>query len=279
MKFLDLSTLKIIGQRKNKEEVRYICPFCKERKGTPDIKGHFYVNLKEGLFHCFRCDASIKTTGYFLESHTFKRPTKKPLDTIKILKRPRWYSSLTESKKGFFPYYNRYAKSRGVTKEDIERYDIGFTTDLEDPLFGRLIFCHFDRLAILDFLQGRWVLEDIPTSYKYLSSGDKPLFKSFEGKVKCGLIVEGIFDLIRASKFIPTAALLGHSISAKQKKEIGESFSEKVILALDADAVEEIIPCMKMFIEDIEVQPVFLPKKDLSEMENGEVEKFIKKFL
>lgn len=43
-------------------ETRYNCPFCILIGKTPDTKGHLYVNWSKGVYHCFRCGASGKTT-------------------------------------------------------------------------------------------------------------------------------------------------------------------------------------------------------------------------
>jgi len=280
MKFLDLSTLKLVGKRANGKELRYICPFCKERRGTPDTKGHLYVNLDQGIYHCFRCDASPKNTNLYIYSSIYKRAVdrNKPLGSSGI-SLPKDYCFLHESAKDFFPIFGEYARERGITDMDEVKYDIGFTIDLNDPFFGRLIFCYFEDIdqenLNLVFYQGRWVLES-ENPCKYLSCGDKPLFKSFRGQVKEGIIVEGFFDMVKASRFIPSAAILGHSISDKQSESITKSFSDKVILALDSDVPGDIIHCIKK-IKGPTVIPIFLPKKDIDEMNNSEIERLIRK--
>lgn len=37
-------------------EMRADCPFCIQRKGTPDSKRHLYVSRHKPAAHCFRCD-------------------------------------------------------------------------------------------------------------------------------------------------------------------------------------------------------------------------------
>jgi len=278
MKFLDLSTLKLVGKRANGKELRYICPFCKERRGTPDTKGHLYVNLDQGIYHCFRCDASPKNTNLYIYSSIYKRA--KSISETSTISLPKDYCFLTESKKDFFPVFGEYARERGITNADEVKYNIGFTIDLNDPFFGRLIFCYFEEginEGVLDlaFYQGRWVLES-ENPCKYLSCGDKPLFKSFMGQEKKGIIVEGFFDMVKASRFVPSAAILGHSISDKQSESITKSFSDKVILALDSDVPGDIIHCIKK-IKGPTVIPIFLPKKDIDEMDDSEIERLIRK--
>ena len=280
MRFLDLSTLKLVGKRKGDKELRYICPFCKERRGTPDTKGHLYVNLDQGIYHCFRCDASPKTTNLYIYSSIYKRVFEFISETSTVFL-PNDYCFLKESNKDFFPIFKEYAKERGITKDDESKYYMGFTIDLDNPFFGRLIFCYFEDIGPGDwdlvFYQGRWILES-ENPCKYLSCGNKPLFKSFQGQVKVGMIVEGFFDMVKASRSIPSAAILGHSISDKQSESITKSFSDKVILALDSDVPGDIIYCIKK-IKGPTVIPIFLPKKDIDEMDDSEIERLIRKII
>jgi DNA primase len=53
------------------EEYLYKCPFCEERKGSPDTKGNMYVNNKKLLYFCHRCGAK----GYIsddIKGYTFE---------------------------------------------------------------------------------------------------------------------------------------------------------------------------------------------------------------
>lgn len=284
MRFLDLSALKLVGKRKGDKQLRYICPFCKERRGTPDTKGHLFVDLNQGIYHCFRCDASPKKTNLYIYSSIYKRVFEQPKfisETSTTIFLPNDYCYLKESTENFFPIFEEYVKERGITKDDEYKYNMGFTIDLNNPFFGRLIFCYFDEVAKEDwdlvFYQGRWVLES-ENPCKYLSCGDKPLFKSFRGQVKKGMIVEGFFDMVKSSRFIPSAAILGHNITEKQGISITKSFSEKVILALDSDVPGDIIHCVKQ-IKGPEVIPIFLPRKDIDEMDDNEVERLIRKVI
>jgi hypothetical protein len=38
-------------------EHRFLCPFCPEKKGSPDTKHHLYVNPGKETWICFRCDS------------------------------------------------------------------------------------------------------------------------------------------------------------------------------------------------------------------------------
>jgi DNA primase len=269
MKFLNPSELKYMGQR-SKDIAKYNCPFCIERRGSPDSGGHLRINMSLGIYHCFKCDASMRTTGIFLRLTSFKPSSKKEVLTKKAVKLPQDFYPLLESKDDFFPIFKEYGRQRKLKTSEVLKYKIGFTADLSDPMFGRLIFPHYDEETDkLDFIQGRTVFED-DEGPRYYSLGDKPLFKSFTGSVNSGVLVEGIFDVIKASRVVPSAALFGHTISLKQKEQIHESFSKRIVIALDADASESIIFCMEQ-IKDREIIPILLRKKDVDEFNESDL--------
>ena len=262
MRILNPSELKEAGRRGH--DIRYNCPFCGERKNSPDLKGHLHINMNLGVYHCFRCDASMKTTGIFLRLTSFKSLSKNEIPKKREVKLPEDFYSLFKSRDDFFPLFKEYIKFRVIRTSDVKKYKMGFTADLNDPMFGRLIFPHYDEdTNKLDFIQGRTVFED-DEGPRYYSLGDKPLFKSFRGSVDSGVLVEGVFDVIKASRVVPSAALFGHTISSKQKEQIYKSFSKRIVIALDADASESIISCMEQ-IKDREIIPILLRKKDVDE--------------
>ena len=57
--FLDLKTLV----KKSRHEEVYICPFCVELTGSPDVEGKFYYNIVKQVGHCFRCGTVIVSGG------------------------------------------------------------------------------------------------------------------------------------------------------------------------------------------------------------------------
>lgn len=268
MRFLNPSELKEAGRRGL--DIRYDCPFCKERKGSPDTKGHLHINMNLGVYHCFRCDASMRTTGIFLRLTSSKSSYKNEVSKKREVKLPEDFYYLFQSRDDFFPIFKEYIKLREIKTPEIRKYKMGFTADLNDPMFGRLIFPHYDEETNkLDFIQGRTVFED-DEGPRYYSLGDKPLFKSFVGSVNSGVLVEGVFDVIKASRVVPSAALFGHTISQKQKEQIHESFSKRIVIALDADASESIISCMEQ-IKDREIIPLLLRKKDVDEFTESDL--------
>jgi len=258
--------MNLILVSKRKGEEIYLCPFCVTRsaKKTPDLKGHLHVNKTKGVYNCFRCGASPKATGYIPVLPDYPKRIFKELEEKEKAKTPSGFVPLRESGDDFFPYYIDYAIKRGVTDEDISKYNMGFDIDPYSPFYGRLIFHFYDDSGKLTFLQGRAISEDLEP--KYWSNGIKTLGKSFSGSVSEGLIVEGFFDLIKSSRIIPTGAIFSHRVKDKNMKFlITKSFKSRIFLAIDSDVPGAFISFIREF-SNREIIPLFLHKKDIGDM-------------
>lgn len=272
-KFLDLQESMFFKRERN-GELRYNCPFCIERRGSPDTKGHLHINIDRGIYHCFRCDASFKNTGVIIRRFYKVNENRKEIIT-KTVELPQPYYSLYESNEDFFPVFSKYAESRSITRGDIKRYNIGFTGNINSPFFGRLIFCWIENKKVT-FFQGRDVIGNSP---KYLSMGNKPFFSSFDNPVDCAVVTEGIFDMVNASRIIPSGAVLGHSVSPEQRDTIKYLIKKKIITVFDSDCYRAIIPFISMFPDRI-VCPIFLTeRKDLGEMNPDEIRNVLRKWI
>lgn len=260
--------------KKGKEEI-YLCPFCVSRIKTPDhLPGHLHVNKEKGLYHCFRCGASPKATGYIPVIPNYFQRVFKEEEEKAAPKLPSDFVPLSESSSDFFPHFKHYALSRGITPEHARRFKIGFTLDTFSPFYGRLIFQFFDDKG-LQFIQGRAVSADI--NPPYWSSGMKILGKSFDNSVDEGVIVEGVFDLIKSSQIVPTGVIFGNRIRDKRMKDmVKKSFKKRIFIALDADVPGSLITFIKEF-PDREVYPIFLRKKDFGSLTIKEIEEILKR--
>jgi len=266
--------LIFMSKSKGGKEELYLCPFCVSRIKSPDHPpGHLQVNKEKGVYNCFRCGASPKSTGYIPVIPQYPQRIFKEEDEKKKTRLPDSFVSLNESSEDFFPYYMQYAVDRGVTKDHIERFQIGFILDSYSPFYGRLIFQFFDDSGKLQFIQGRAVSDDMEPPY--WSNGQKILAKSFEGSVDEGVVVEGIFDLIKSSQVVPTGVIFGNKVrDERMKLMIRRSFKKKIFIALDADMPGALISFIKEF-PDREVCPIFLRKKDFGSLEKEEIQKIL----
>ena len=127
-----------VGTSLKGDEQAHHCPFCHHHKKK------LQINLNTQKWHCWVCDAKGKKIQTLLKRlHVDSKRIKKvyeiygddyivskTTDEEKVeLRLPSEFKSLLNKPKGLNPLYKKvvqYAKDRGITKEDIIRYNIGF---------------------------------------------------------------------------------------------------------------------------------------------------------
>lgn len=60
VRYIPIQILETFGYdvvHQSGKELVYICPYCRERNGTPDQRGHLYVNVDNLTYFCQRCGA------------------------------------------------------------------------------------------------------------------------------------------------------------------------------------------------------------------------------
>ena len=141
---------------KNDEQAHY-CPFCHHHKKK------LQINLKTQYWHCWVCDAKGRKIQRLLKRlHVDSRKQKKLYEIYgddyivyskdteeeKVeLRLPNEFQSLLKVPKGKInPVYRRalkYAEERGITREDIRRYNIGYCDS--GHYANRIIIPSYDR--------------------------------------------------------------------------------------------------------------------------------------
>ena len=128
-----------VGTSLRGNEQAHHCPFCHHHKKK------LQVNLETQQWHCWVCDSKGRKIQTLLRRlHVDSKKIKKvyeiygddyivsatPTDEEKVeLRLPSEFKSLLVEPKGLNPLYRKvvqYAKDRGITKEDIIRYNIGY---------------------------------------------------------------------------------------------------------------------------------------------------------
>ena len=268
------------------DEHIYYCPFCHHHKKKMN------VNIDNQKWHCWVCDAkgqkiynllkrlnvdkSVLTTINKIYGENTKY-TKKQEEVKYELFLPKEFISLVKKPSGFMPHWNHaknYIKSRGITDEDIVKYNIGFC---KDGLYaGRVIIPSYDGSGQLNYFIARTIYDNEKYPYK-----NPPISKDV---VALGnhinwdepiTLVEGIFDAIAVKrnviplfgKFIPKSLI--STIFLKKVKHIN--------IMLDMDAQEQALKYTTFFNnQQINTKNIIPTSKDAGEMGFSTVNQIIK---
>ena len=210
-----------IRKPKNNESI-YKCIKC----GRPKL----YVNLLNGLYHCFRCGFSGK-----LKTKINLSDLKNVRDAIiddsnnemKLI--PLKTIQLTEEQK-------QKLKDRGITDQDIKFYNIcGRKSDHRIQIPNYVYGCLTDFICAWEW--DKTLVTDKNPKYLNISSIKKSnlVFNlhNIEDNIDQIIICEGIFNAITAGK--NAVATLGCDISDKQCDLILDKKPKCILIALDSD--------------------------------------------
>ena len=239
------------GPRHRPFEYYAVCPFP-DCEGSTDYK--LGINLKTGVYHCFRCKAKgkikneeefglltndIEESTQFMDiknriNGAFTRfsPDRKSYDLDKMS------DPLTEQGT---PISYQYIKQRGFSDEEIQKYNLRvgkpfFDKERGQDNFswsGRLMFPFIAEGETL-FIVGRTVNGREP---KYLNTATGKSFAVYGIEEVNGsecIICEGIISAIAASRAtgIPAVAILGKTATTEQLSRI-KAKCDKVYVSLD----------------------------------------------
>jgi len=249
----------ILGEPKMHNDYRcqmsFDCPTCSyDIKGLEhgDGKGNFEVNYKYNVYKCWVCAETHDTHGSIyklikkygtpkqLKKYQLLRPEEDDNGikrTYKSVRLPKEFIPFSKASLGlkmtpqFKTAYN-YIKSRNITDEMCQRYNIGFC--LTGLYENRIIIPSYDANGHLNYFIARSYLTKTKMKYKNpeaqkeiiifnenLIEWDKPIY-----------IVEGAFDSI----FIPNAIpMLGKFMSDYLFDTLYQK-AKKIIIVLDPDA-------------------------------------------
>lgn len=205
-------------------EIKYCCPFC------TDSRFRCYWNPEKNVYYCHNCGAR----GH---GHPFKDSKDFFLKNQEEFLVPKIKTDL--EKISIFPlktapkYLQDYALKRHLTLEDINTFNIGWTSQFEYK--NRLIFPLYNEENELIFFQARGIFDNQIPKYKTWKGCKKSNFLYDARKIKTTeniIIVEGILNAIS----IGGIAVLGKDPSNFQIENLcalGNSF----IVYLDFDAL------------------------------------------
>ena len=238
----------------SKGQISFDCPVCSyEIKGLEhgDGKGNLEINYKHNVYKCWVCAESHETHGSLfrlikkygtskqLKKYQLLRPEDDdaPKRTYKQVRLPKEFIPFKSVTQGLrltpqFKQAWNYIKSRNITDEMIERFNIGFC--YQGLYEHRIIIPSYDLNKNLNYFIARSYLSRTKMKYKnpevdkdsliwneHLINWDEPIF-----------IVEGAFDSIFLNNSIP---MLGKYMTQNLFNRLYNS-AKKIIIVLDPDA-------------------------------------------
>lgn len=238
-----------LGKSKGDKKSNYsfYCPFCNHRK--PKL----VVNIKTGKYNCWTCHPPTKgNTPVSLlvklkapreavaEMKSYFSSDKTEIESVQYetVHLPKEFLSLSEPEDSLD--YKRalsYAKSRGITEEDILKYNIGYCK--HGRYADRLIVPSYDANGRINYFVARSYNKRSGTSYDAPSCNKEEII-GFENTINWKvpvILCEGAFDAIAIKRnAIP---LFGKTILNSLMLKLVSSEVKTVYLALDADAIKQ----------------------------------------
>lgn len=255
------------------EEAVYFCPFCNHYKKKLEI------NLETQLWECWVCHArgrSLRSLfkqlrvnhAYYVELYKIigKGVPKRISDEqSEVLALPQEFHPLSSPKNSMeFGAALSYLTSRGITKDDIIRYNIGYCEYGEYA--KRIVIPSYDDEGNLNFFSSRTYYDNL---FKYKNPPWSKDIIGFQLLINwdCPVtLVEGALDAIAIRKnAIP---LFGTTMSYMLKEAIVANGVSRVNIVLDNDALKKAIEIYdfigQLQVHEIDVHLLKLDDKDPS---------------
>lgn len=266
------------GKRTARGNQSYYCPFCNHHK--PKLEINFTENEKG--YHPWNCwVCGNKGTKIHTLFKKLEVSSEKFHELNSLIKNEYSYEEpnkthLVELPEEFKPLINitqsniigrhalSYVKHRGVTEEDILKYNIGYC---EKGMYANMIIIpSYDYKGNLNYFTARSFEKEPTIKYKNPStSRDIIPFELFINWNLPLILCEGPFDAIAIKRNV--IPLLGKNIQSNLMKKIVMSSVEKIYIALDKDAQKQALKFCELLIkEGKEVYLVDMKDKDPSDM-------------
>jgi len=268
----------------NQDENLFFCPFCKHHK--PKLS----VNIEKDVFKCWICDTYGKNIFFIIKRFGNHRQVdqwsvidgredlcdfesiffgKEQGKLEQIVHLPDEFISLTKKKLPLSAIQaSNYLIKRGITQEDILKWKIGYCVTGEYQ--NRIIIPSFNERGNINYFISRTYTNDWMRYKNPPVSRDITFNELSIDWREDVIIVEGVFDAIKAGNAIP---ILGSTIREKSNlfQKIVEH-SPRLFFALDADAEKKSISIMRKFINyGLQVYKVKVPEdKDVGDMSKEE---------
>jgi DNA primase len=271
-------------------ELLFACPKCNHHKNK------LSVNIERDVFKCWVCEYAgrsvyrlVRRYGSYEQRKEWAQFTQqidvstfaeimfqddKLIEEEQALDLPKEFVSLANKnlpKTSLYPL--NYLESRGIFKQDIIKWKIGYCDDGD---FGsRIIVPSFGLAGKANFFIARSYGDDWRKYKNPQASKDiifNELYLDFDEDM---ILVEGVFDAIKAGD--NAVPILGSTLREHSKlfQKIVEN-DTPIYIALDPDVDQKTLKIIKLLLEyDIEVHKInILPYNDVGEMSR---QQFIKR--
>lgn len=230
---------------KGRLQLSFNCPICDDGRN----KGNFEVNIEKSVYHCWSCGDSEDTHGplgkLFDKFGTKKqkklyllvRPEERidKIDKVVKLRLPQGFTKIKDTNPIYPPHKEaiNYLKSRGISDDIIEKYNIGLT--MTGDYSGRIIIPSYDKDEELNYFIARSWSPNSKLKYKNPQTyKDKIIFNEYLIDWDKDIIIcEGVFDSLFLPNSIP---MLGKHLSDLLFTTLYEKSTANIIICLDSDA-------------------------------------------
>tara|TARA_R100000152_G_C6780429_1_gene213172 strand:+ start:1728 stop:2639 length:912 start_codon:yes stop_codon:yes gene_type:complete len=259
------------GSSGRDDELMYHCPFCKHHKKK------LQINVKTQYWHCWVCDAKGRIIWSLFKKLNASKAAVNELNTIYkntkfstketrdvIVKLPEEFKSLANESEGItYLHAIKYLRERGITDDDIIKYNIGYCTQGEYR--DRIIVPSYDSNRVLNYFIARCFYNKKLKYKNPPAPKNTVIFDLYINWNMPVILCEGVFDAMAIKRnAIP---LLGKTVQdVLLKKLINKKVSE-VIVILDSDANDTMMSvCERLMKHNINVSRVMLNTGDPSDI-------------
>lgn len=255
--------------RKGGNQAVYFCPCCHHYKRKLEI------NLETGQWHCWTCNIKGSFLGSFLKKvnapKSYREKFAELTGDLRLARRNKSNTAIDAVclPEEFHPlskplasieYKNAivYLKRRGVLREDIIRYNIGYC-ETGDYAY-HIVVPSYDAKGNLNFFMGRryYESEGVIPHKKPEVSMDLVGFECFINYNEPLNLCEGVFDAMAIrNNAVP---LFGKYPSKTLREKMNHHHVKRVNMVLDDDALRDAVKNYELLVKDVPGIQVFLVK-------------------
>lgn len=275
------------GRKTSRGNYSFKCPFPNCPSNLKSEKNKLEINSvtnekNENPWHCWVCESKGKTikslfkqikvsADKYAELKMVISPTNGDFTYIPTtISLPKEFISLVnisglnrlftlEAKRALM-----FLKKRGITHEDIIKYNIGFC--YEGPYKDRVIIPSYDEHGVINYFIARAFIDGIQ-KYKNPPVDAKSaigweLFINWDAPI---ILIEGVFDALTVKRNV--IPLFGKRIHDKLMQKLVRSSVNRIYIALDPDAIKNALKyAEELMAYGKEIYLVELTGKDANEV-------------